>query len=208
MWGVQSDPDALRTAAGAQQAVVRAHARSVLSAIGADTLPQDQNAGPAVAAVAAAATEPQPDLLGDLADEAAPSPPRPAPHTLPADAAAANVSYQQHGQQDVDVASEQQPLGAPLLTLHSGCRLLPREGTPQHSHSALDMNRWQQCSLDVPCCRATRQCVDCETISCRLLLLLHDVIRLCCRLVRQRRRLRLAAKPAAISFETSHGRCQ
>lgn len=150
IWVAQSDPDALRTAAGAQQATVRACARRVLSAIGADTLPQDQNAAPSSPPTAAAASEPQPDLLGGLVDEAAPSPPQAAPDTLLADAAAADVMYQQPEQQVVHAASEQH-LGAPLPTFCSSCRLPSREGTTQHFHSTLDMNMWQCCPLDVSC---------------------------------------------------------
>eukprot|EP00208_Stichococcus_sp_RCC1054_P006621 CAMPEP_0206138492 /NCGR_PEP_ID=MMETSP1473-20131121/3366_1 /ASSEMBLY_ACC=CAM_ASM_001109 /TAXON_ID=1461547 /ORGANISM="Stichococcus sp, Strain RCC1054" /LENGTH=918 /DNA_ID=CAMNT_0053531945 /DNA_START=84 /DNA_END=2840 /DNA_ORIENTATION=- len=66
----QSDPRALHAAAQSPQATVRARARRVLTAIGAETLPDapSHNRAPA-AAPSAAAAEAEPDLLGGLGDD-------------------------------------------------------------------------------------------------------------------------------------------
>lgn len=65
---MQSDPSALQAATKSPQATVRARARAVLAAIGAETLPDAPGASPAGAASLAAAqpAQPGPDLMGDL----------------------------------------------------------------------------------------------------------------------------------------------
>lgn len=94
---MQSDPSALQVAAKSPQAIVRARARAVLAAIGADTLPNAPGASPAGELTSAVAqpSQPEPDLMGDLLgpDEASAQPPQHAPAAaaeLPAPSAAAS----------------------------------------------------------------------------------------------------------------------